>query len=99
MNERRRSNRIPMSEPCVVAMEGREIPTMLENLSDEGALLRIDGAAGGAVSSDDLGYEGTFLVSSFTPARRYSGEVIRLFFRDGNAFIAMRFWRPFQEVS
>ena len=98
MIERRRSDRVPMSEPCVIAMEGREIPTLLENLSEEGALLRVDAAAGGAVSSDDLGYEGTFLVTSFTPARRYSGEVIRLFFRDGNAFIAMRFWRPFLEV-
>ncbi len=99
MIDRRRSNRIPVNEPCLVQMEGREVPVVLENLSEEGALLRVDSAAGGAVSSDDLGYEGSFLLSSSNPARKYSGEVIRLFFRDGQAFIAMRFWRPPQELS
>ncbi len=96
MIERRHADRMKIGEPLVIAIEGHEVPARLEDLSEHGALLRVDAA--GAVSSDDLGMEATFLLSTFTPARRYTGEIIRLFFRDGAAFFALRFWKGYAEV-
>jgi hypothetical protein len=55
--------------------------------------------ARGAVSSDDLGSEGVFVLATVTPARRYTGEIIRLFFREGAAFFALRFWKGYTEVK
>jgi len=96
MIERRHADRVRIGEPCVIAIEGREVPVLLEDLSEHGALFQVD--ARGAVSSDDLGTEAGFLLSTFTPARRYAGEIIRLFFRDGAAFFAVRFWKGYLEV-
>lgn len=97
MIERRHADRVKIGEPVVVAIEGREVPARLEDLSDHGALLRVE--AEGAVSSDDLGLEGVFVLSTVRPARRYTGEIIRLFFRDGAAFFALRFWKGWTEVT
>jgi len=97
MIERRHADRVRIGEPIVIAIEGREVPARLEDLSDHGALVKVD--ASGAVSSDDLGLEGVFVLSTVTPARRYAGEIIRLFFRDGAAFFALRFWKGWTELS
>ena len=96
MIERRHADRMKIGEPVVIAIEGREVPALLEDLSEHGALLRVD--AEGAVSSDDLGMEAAFTLATFTPARHYTGEIIRLFFRDGAAFFALRFWKGYTEV-
>jgi hypothetical protein len=96
MIERRHADRMKIGEPIVIAIEGREVPARIEDLSEHGALFRVD--ARGAVSSDDLGMEGAFTLATVTPARRYTGEIIRLFFRDGAAFFALRFWKGYTEV-
>ena len=96
MIERRHADRMKIGEPTVIAIEDREVPALLEDLSEHGALFRVD--VRGAVSSDDLGLEGAFVLPTFTPARRYTGEIIRLFFRDGAAFFALRFWKSYTEV-
>jgi len=96
MIERRHADRVKIGEPVVISIDGHEVKVLLEDLSEHGALFRVD--AEGAVSSDDLGMEATFLLSTFTPARRYTGEIIRLFFRDGAAFFALRFWKGFTEI-
>jgi hypothetical protein len=96
MIERRHADRMKVGEPIVLAIEGHEVPATLEDLSEHGALFRVD--AQGAVSSDDLGMEAVFTLATFTPARRYTGEIIRLFFRDGAAFFALRFWKGYSEV-
>jgi hypothetical protein len=96
MIERRHADRVKIGEPIVIAIDGHEVPSRLEDLSEHGALLRVD--AEGAVSSDDLGMEATFTLATFTPARHYTGEIIRLFFRDGAAFFALRFWKGYTEV-
>jgi hypothetical protein len=96
MIERRHADRMKIGEPVVITIEGREVPALLEDLSDHGALFRVD--VRGAVSSDDLGMEGVFTLATFTPARRYTGEIIRLFFREGAAFFALRFWKGYTEV-
>jgi PilZ domain len=95
--ERRHADRVKIGEPIVITIEGREVPALLEDLSEHGALFRVD--ARGAVSSDDLGLEGVFVLATVTPARRYTGEIIRLFFRDNAAFFAVRFWRGYTEVT
>lgn len=95
--ERRHADRVRIGEPVVIAIEGHDVPARLEDLSDHGALLRVE--AQGAISSDDLGMEATFVLATFTPARRYTGEIIRLFFRDGAAFFALRFWKGWTELG
>ena len=97
MIERRHADRMKIGEPIVIAIEGRDVPARIEDLSEHGALCRVEPR--GAVSSDDLGLEGVFVLSTFTPARRYTGEIIRLFFRDGAAFFALRFWKGYTEVK
>jgi hypothetical protein len=97
MIERRHADRMKIGESIVIAIEDREVPAWLEDLSEHGALLRVD--ATGAVSSDDLGLEGAFVLSTVTPARRYTGEIIRLFFRDGKAYFALRFWKGYTELK
>jgi hypothetical protein len=97
MIERRHADRTKIGEPVVITIEGREVPALLEDLSDHGALFRVD--VRGAVSSDDLGLEGVFVLATVTPARRYTGEIIRLFFRDGKAYFALRFWKGYTEVE
>jgi hypothetical protein len=97
MIERRHADRMKIGESVVITIEEREVPAWLEDLSEHGALLRVD--ATGAVSSDDLGLEGAFVLSTFTPARRYTGEIIRLFFRDGKAYFALRFWKGYTELK
>ena len=96
MIERRHADRVKIGESVVIAIEDREVPAWLEDLSDHGALFRVD--AKGAVSSDDLGLDGVFVLTTVTPARRYTGEIIRLFFRDAKAFFALRFWKGYTEV-
>ena len=96
MIERRHAGRKRIGQPVVISIEGREVPALIEDLSDHGALFRVD--ARGAVSSDDLGMEGVFTLTTFTPARHYTGEIIRLFFRDEAAFFALRFWKGYTEV-
>jgi hypothetical protein len=97
MIERRGAGRVRMGKACVLLLDGREIPALLEDLSETGALFRVD--HGGAVSSDDLGCEATFLLSTVSPARRYTGEVIRMYFRQDSAYFALRFWKPYVEVT
>ena len=96
MIERRHAGRKRIGQPVVISVEGREVPALIEDLSDHGALFRVDSR--GAVSSDDLGMEGVFTLTTFTPARHYTGEIIRLFFRDEAAFFALRFWKGYTEV-
>jgi hypothetical protein len=97
MLERRHAGRVKVGEPVVLSIEGRGVPVLLEDLSEHGALFRASPQS--AVSSDDLGMEGVFTLATFTPARRYTGEIIRLFFRDGAAFFALRFWKGYTEVE
>ena len=96
MIERRHAGRKRIGQPVVISVEGREVPALIEDLSDHGALFRVDSR--GVVSSDDLGMEGVFTLTTFTPARHYTGEIIRLFFRDEAAFFALRFWKGYTEV-
>jgi hypothetical protein len=72
--------------------------TQLVDLSDEGALFRLGADGEPSISTDDLGADATFLVSSPLPARQYTGEMIRLFNRGSERFVALRFWKKPREM-
>ncbi len=98
MVERRQSDRIPAKSPCILSVNGREITATLENISVHGALFTIKKAAGETVSNSDLGFDASFVLSSVKPARKYIGEIIRFYFKDGEAHIALRFWKKYTEI-
>ena len=99
MVNRRSTPRVVVDKPCTLSVSGREVSAWLVDLSEEGALFRLANAGQNTVSNDDLGMDASFLLSSFSPARQYTGEMIRLFIRDGSRFVALRFWKRYKEVS
>jgi hypothetical protein len=98
MVNRRSTQRVVVDQPCTLSVSGREVPALLVDLSEEGALFRIANAGQDTVSNDDLGMDASFLLASFSPPRQYTGEMIRLFIRDGARFAALRFWKKYKEV-
>lgn len=98
MEERRESPRTVMSVGCVLSVDNREVPATLIDLSETGACFRLSPVASRSISPDDLGLEATFTLSVVTPARRYTGEIIRRFLKGGVPHIALRFWEPSVEL-
>ncbi len=98
MLERRNTKRVPVNSPCTFSVDGRDVRAFLVDLSDEGALFRLGPGDSPGVTTDDLGLEATFTLRSSNPARLYTGEMIRLFNRGAERFVALRFWKKFQEV-
>ena len=99
MVNRRSTLRVVVDQPCTLSVSGREVPAWLVDLSEQGALFRLANAGPNTVSNDDLGTDASFLLASFSPARQYTGEMIRLFIRDGSRFAALRFWKKYKEVT
>jgi hypothetical protein len=99
MIERRKSTRTEAQVLCSLLIEGREIEAQLENLADDGALFALRNTALGEGPSFFLGRDASFVLKSFTPARKYTGEIIRLFFRDGSPRIALRFWQKYTTLA
>ncbi len=98
MRERRESPRRPVREACELTIHKRRLLVTVENLSDRGCLVHVTQPAEGAVSDTDLGEEAVFVVSSFRPARRYTGEIIRRYHANGADHFALRFWRKYEEL-
>ncbi len=98
MSDRRQSDRTPVKARCTLALEGRAVPAMIVNLSDQGALLGFEKDAGAVVSDEELGAEASFVLSVVTPHRKYTGEIIRSFFLNGAQQVALRFWKKYTVV-
>jgi hypothetical protein len=98
MPERRERPRIPVGEECPLTIEGRQVHAEIENLSETGGLFHIVEPGAAPVSDNDLGMEASFVLTRFTPPRRYTGEIIRLYFAEGAHHIALRFWKKYQEL-
>ena len=77
---------------------GRQVHAEIENLSELGGLFHIVEPGAAPVTDDDLGMEAVFLLSTVSPARQYTGEIIRLYFADGAPHVALRFWKKYREV-
>ncbi len=97
MPERRESPRVPVNKECTLSIEGREIRTTIENISETGGLFHV--LETDAVSNDDLGSEAEFVLSTVKPARQYTGELIRLYFLEGAHHLVMRFWKKYKELA
>jgi hypothetical protein len=98
MPERRERPRVPIREKCLLSINDRQVRAEIENLSEIGGLFQIIEPGAAPVTDDDLGMEAGFLLSTVSPARQYTGEIIRLYFAGGVHHIALRFWKKYHEV-
>jgi hypothetical protein len=100
MLERRDTKRVQLTTPVTLCVEDLEIRTRMINYSDDGALFQIDPVDQHGVSTDSLGKDATFVLKvKNSPDRKYSGEIIRFFFKGEEKYIALRFWEPYRELS
>ena len=98
--ERRESTREELNAVVQISLNDRNFKCNLINLSEIGALLKIDAKKENDVSDEDLGEEAKFIIrQSPSAAREYTGEIIRLFYRDDEKYIALRFWEKYKELD
>lgn len=99
MEERRGKTRVRVNRPVSISLDGLTLDTLMLDLSDDGALLRVSPAHRVKVSTMDLGKQATFVVRIKGGShRRYTGEVIRFFIKDEDKYFALRFWEGYQEL-
>jgi hypothetical protein len=100
MNEKRTANRIKINHPVTLRVEDDPVEGVLFDLSRVGALFIVDGAEQEKLDPEVLGLEASFVIKpKGKAARRYMGEIVRFYLRDGKTHVALRFWRPFEELS
>ncbi|HEB09918.1 hypothetical protein LCGC14_3004230 [marine sediment metagenome] len=98
--ERRESNREELGFQVEISMEDGAIMCTLINLSEVGALLRINPEQNGIPTNDNLGEDVNFVLKQASAVdREYTGEIIRLFYKDNAEFIALRFWEKYKELN
>jgi hypothetical protein len=99
MLERRDSKRIDLTTIVALSVDDIEVKTQMINYSDDGALFRIIASDHDKVSTETLGKDAVFVLKvKNKPDRKYTGEVIRFFFKGEEKFIALRFWEPYREL-
>jgi len=100
MKERRSSKRIDINRNIEVDLSGTTIHAIFINLSITGALFALAEGNRDALDSDDLGREATFTVKPKNqPARKYTGEITRVYYQDGLVHFALRFWKKYVEIT
>ena len=99
MSERRHVGRIDVKTRCTLSLGSRRIPAEVINLSDQGVLLGFEKGSGAVVPDEELGAEASFVLTTFTPHRLYTGEIIRSFFSEEAQRVALRFWKKYTPVS
>ena len=99
MLERRDSKRIDLTTTVALSVDDIEVKTQMINYSDDGALFRIIASDHDKVSTETLGKDAVFVLKvKNKPDRKYTGEVIRFFFKGEEKFIVLRFWEPYREL-
>ena len=99
MRERRSSKRISINRRIKIDLEGTELYVMLVDLSADGALFSLGGPGTKMLSKADLGRQVSFKVKPLNrPMRKYTGEIIRFFYRNGQPLVALRFWKRYEEI-
>lgn len=99
MLERRDAKRIDLNMPVALWLDDLEVKTQMTNYSDDGALFRIEPSDHDKVSTDTLGRDAVFVLKvKNKPDRKYTGEVIRFYFKGEDRYIALRFWEPYREL-
>ena len=99
MKERRTTQRTPAQALCTLSVEGKEVEARLENLTDQGALLGLRRSMADEAPPFYLGRTVFFVASSFSPPRKYTGKVIRLYYEGGAPHIAIRFLRKYETLG
>jgi len=98
--ERREYNREELGFQVEISMEDGTIMCTLINLSEVGALLRINPEQKRTLTNDNLGEDVNFVLKQESAVdREYTGEIIRLFYKDNAEFIALRFWEKYKELN
>lgn len=100
MRERRQWKRHEFDYPVILQMRDCSIRARLLNLSVGGAFFRNEQDAERVLGDDYLGTHAQFVIKpKGKAARKYTGEVIRLYYRNRREHIALRFWERFKEVE
>ena len=100
MKERRSSKRISINRRIKIDLEGSELYVILVDISQNGALFSLGGPGSATLSKTDLGRQVNFKIKPQNrPMRKYSGEIIRFFYRNGQPLIALRFWKKYEEIA
>ena len=98
--ERREYNREELGFQVEISTEDGTIMCTLINLSEVGALLRINPEQKRTLTNDNLGEDVNFVLKQESAVdREYTGEIIRLFYKDNAEFIALRFWEKYKELN
>ena len=98
--ERRESVRDELDLPVQISIEDKNITCNILNLSEDGALLKINSQYKDNISNEDLGKDTKFILRQYSSSdREYTGEIIRLFYRDNEMYIALRFWEKYKELN
>ncbi len=99
MLDRRDRQRLEIKTPVTLSVEDLNVKTQIVNFSDDGALFEIAAVDEEKVSSEDLGKEASFVLKVKSgPDRKYTGEIIRFFFKLDVKYIALRFWDRYEEL-
>ena len=98
MAERRGARRAELKSLCTFSLDGKQLPALIVNLSDQGALLRFAAGTDAAVTDADLGTDASLVLATVTPHRLYTGEVIRFYFAENAQHVVLRFWKKYREI-
>ena len=100
MRERRSSKRVSINRRIKIDLEGSEMYVMLVDLSLHGALFSLRGPGTTMLGKEVLGRQVSFTIKPLNrPTRKYTGEIIRYFYRNGQPLVALRFWKKYEEIA
>jgi hypothetical protein len=100
MNEKRTATRVHLDYPVDLVIEDEPIAGQLVDLSTTGALFSFDGDERASVDPTILGLDGTFTIKpKGKSTRRYTGELVRYYVRDGIPYVALRFLQKYKETA
>ncbi len=83
-----------------VDVEGTVVNATIIDLSLTGALFALADGDSGALTKADLGREVSFKIKpKDRPTRKYTGEILRIYFKGEVLHFALRFWKKYVEIS
>ena len=99
MAERRDTSRVELNHPISLQIDDQQISGTLCNLSAQGALVAVSEKDSDRIDADLLGQDAKFVIKpKGQPARKYTGELIRFYFQDDTPYVALRFWKSYEEI-
>ena len=100
MRERRTAKRISINRKIEVDLDGTLIDAVIINLSTTGALFGLSDGNSDKLTKRDLGREVSFKIKPKNrPTRKYTGEILRIYFQDEILHFALGFWEKYVEIS